>query len=143
MTVARILGDKGSAVFSIGPDMNLTDAARTLSERRIGAVLVTAPDGSLAGILSERDIVRAVARSGAGALSDSVAQHMTRDVITCGRAVTIDHVMALMTNGKFRHVPVIEEGKIVGVVSIGDVVKHRVAQMEAESEALKNYIASS
>lgn len=143
MTVARILGDKGTAIFSITPEMSLADAARLLSERRIGAVLVTGPDGALNGILSERDIVRAIARSGAGALSDAVAQHMTREVVTCARAVSIDAVMAMMTNGKFRHVPVIEDGQIVGVISIGDVVKHRVAAMEAESEALKNYIASS
>ena len=143
MTVARILGDKGTAIFSIGPDGSLADAARTLSERRIGAVIITAPDGSLAGILSERDIVRAIATNGAGALNDTVGQHMTREVVTCGRAISIDQVMAMMTNGKFRHVPVVEDNKIVGVISIGDVVKHRVAAMEAESEALKNYIASS
>ncbi|MGL4496207.1 MAG: CBS domain-containing protein [Beijerinckiaceae bacterium] len=143
MTVARILGDKGQNVFSITPDGSLQDAARTLADRRIGAVIITTSDGALAGILSERDIVRAVARNGSAALSDSVAQHMTRDVVTCGRSTTIDQVMATMTAGKFRHIPVVEDGRLTGVVSIGDVVKHRVAAMEAESEALKNYIASS
>lgn len=143
MTVARILGDKGTTVFSIGPDGTIADAARTLADRRIGAVIITAADGSLAGILSERDIVRAVARNGAGALADTVGQHMTRDVVTCSGAVTIDQVMAMMTNGKFRHLPVLENNKVTGVISIGDVVKHRVAAMEAESEALKSYIASS
>ncbi|WP_372425637.1 CBS domain-containing protein [Salinarimonas chemoclinalis] len=141
MTVRQVLAEKGEGVVTLSPDCSLAEAARLLSERRIGAVVVSGADGRVDGILSERDIVRAVAREGAGALEARVAQWMTREVVTCAREVAIDDLMQTMTQGKFRHVPVVEEGRLVGIVSIGDVVKRRVAAIEAEARMLKEYIA--
>ncbi|HYF53308.1 MAG TPA: CBS domain-containing protein [Salinarimonas sp.] len=142
MTVQHILAEKGPEVVTIPPDRTLADAARTLSERRIGAVVVASPDQPVAGILSERDIVRALARSGAAALEGSVRDHMTREVVTCERTMLIPEVMEVMTSGKFRHLPVVEDGRLIGIVSIGDVVKHRLAQVESEQRAMRDYIAS-
>jgi CBS domain-containing protein len=142
MTVQHILADKGREVVTILPDRTLADAARVLAERRIGAVVVLSADQAVVGILSERDIVRALARSGADALQALVGDHMTSQVVTCTSASLIAEVMELMTTGKFRHVPVIEKGRLLGIVSIGDVVKRRLADVEAEQQALKDYIAS-
>jgi len=142
MTLDHILSEKGREVATIEPDRTLADAARTLTERRIGAVVVARDDRSVLGILSERDIVRAVARGGAAALEHPISQHMTSEVVTCGRQVAINELMSLMTQRKFRHVPVVEEGRLHGIVSIGDVVKYRVAEIEAEHQALREYIAT-
>ncbi|MGP9819787.1 CBS domain-containing protein [Salinarimonas sp. NSM] len=141
MTVRQVLAEKGEGVVTLSPDCSLAEAARLLSDRRIGAVVVSGADGRVDGILSERDIVRAVARDGAGALEARVESWMTREVVTCAREVAIDDLMQTMTQGKFRHVPVVEEGRLVGIVSIGDVVKRRVAAIEAEAQMLKEYIA--
>lgn len=142
MTLDHILSEKGREVVTIEPHRTLADAARMLTERRIGAVVVARDDRSLLGILSERDIVRAVARGGAAALEDPISRHMTGEVVTCGRQVAINELMSLMTQRKFRHVPVVEEGRLHGIVSIGDVVKYRVAEIEAEHQALREYIAT-
>ena len=142
MTVSTILADKGREVVTIEPSASLADAARLLAEKRIGAALVLGADQRIAGILSERDIVRALAEHGAAALDASISQTMTRKVETCTIRETVTNIMERMTIGKFRHMPVVEQGRVVGVVSIGDIVKHRVQEMERESAAMRDYIVS-
>ena len=142
MNVAQILSDKGTEVVTIAPHMTLGEAARTLSKNRIGAVLVSDSGNPVLGILSERDIVRAVAASGAGALDEPVSGYMTAKVVTCTSRSPINDLMETMTTGKFRHVPVVEDGRLLGIVSIGDIVKFRVAEIEGESQALREYIAA-
>ncbi len=112
-----------------------------LASKRIGAVVVTGADGELLGILSERDIIRAIGEHGGGALDKPVSKFMTAKVVTCSMATTFDHLMQMMTAGRFRHVPVVEHGKLMGIISIGDVVKARVAEIEGEAQAMRDYIA--
>ncbi|MCJ2011321.1 CBS domain-containing protein [Methylobacterium sp. J-076] len=142
MTVARILADKGTAVATVSPDKTLGDVIHSLAEKRIGALVVAHADGTVAGIVSERDIMRALARLGASALDAPVGDHMTAHVTTCNRSATTEDVMELMTNGRFRHIPVCEGGRLVGIVSIGDVVARRIATVEAEHQALREYITT-
>lgn len=141
MNVEQLLSDKGREVISVQPHRTLAEAIRTLSEKRIGAVVVMGADGALAGILSERDIIRALGELGAGALESAVSRSMTSKVVTCRPQTSVDELMEIMTTGRFRHVPVVENGRVTGLVSIGDVVKHRVAAIEAESKAMRDYIA--
>lgn len=140
MIVKAIIDAKGADVLTIEPSATLDAAAKLLSERRIGALVVLGADSRVVGILSERDIVSAVSARGAAALQEQVAQVMTRKVATCTLDETINSIMERMTAGKFRHVPVIEQGRLAGIVSIGDVVKHRIVEMEQESAALRDYI---
>jgi CBS domain-containing protein len=140
MTVKAIIDLKGGTVVTTESTVNLAAAAKLLAERRIGALVVVGGDRRISGILSERDIVRALSERGAAALEEQVGQVMTRKVITCSCAETIRSVMERMTAGKFRHLPVIEHGELVGIVSIGDVVKYRIEEIEHESEALRDYI---
>ena len=142
MTVARILADKGRNVTSIEPEASLRDAADLMAGQGIGAVLVLDAARTLMGILSERDVVRAISRRGPEVLRDEVRFHMTRDVTSCTTAAAVNELMALMTASKFRHVPVVENGKVIGVISIGDVVKFRLAEIESEHQALREYIAT-
>ena len=113
-----------------------------MSDKRIGAIIIAAPDGSIAGILSERDVVRAISAHGAEALDHLVSRHMTVKVVTAGEGDSVHEIMEMMTRGKFRHVPVVEDGKLTGIISIGDVVKHRLAEMEAEARAMRDYISA-
>jgi CBS domain-containing protein len=140
MTVGEILSRKGSDVVTADPAATLSDAVQLLAARRIGAVVITGADRRIVGILSERDIVRTLAEKGAHALNQPIAEVMTRKVITCGVGETVPEIMERMTVGKFRHVPVVEQGRLAGIISIGDVVKSRVQQMEQESAALQEYI---
>jgi CBS domain-containing protein len=140
MIVKAILSAKGGDVINIEPTATLETAVRTLAEHKIGALLVLGPDRRMIGILSERDIVRVLAEQGAGALKQPLAQVMTRKVVTCSQSDTVDVLMQRMTTGKFRHLPVVEQEQVIGVVSIGDVVKHRLMEMEQESAALRDYI---
>jgi CBS domain-containing protein len=140
MTVKAILSRKGNDVITIEPTVTLSDAVKILADHRIGAVVVAGADRQVAGILSERDIVRALAQRGPGALQDAVGQVMTRKVVTCSESDTVAAIMERMTQGKFRHLPVVERGKLAGLVSIGDIVKHRLEEMEHESNALREYI---
>jgi CBS domain-containing protein len=140
MTVKSILTKKGGDVISIEPTATLEAAVKTLGEHRIGALLVLGPDRRVTGILSERDIVRALAEQGADVLNKPLAQVMTRKVVTCSQTETVETIMERMTTGKFRHVPVVEQDQVVGVISIGDVVKHRLHEMEQEAAALRDYI---
>ena len=140
MTVSTILGEKGREVVTIEPGASLAAVAKLLAEKRIGTVLILGADRHLVGIISERDIVQALAARGAAALDEPVSRTMTRRVETCNEGETIGSIMERMTEGKFRHVPVVEQGRLVGIVSIGDVVKHRLQQMERESAAMRDYI---
>jgi CBS domain-containing protein len=140
MIVKSIMDTKGGDVVTIEPSVSLDTAAKLLAERRIGAVVVLGADDRVVGILSERDIVRAISERGAAAMQEPVSQVMTRKVATCTLDETLHSIMERMTAGKFRHVPVIEQGRLAGIISIGDVVKHRIVEMEQESDALKSYI---
>jgi CBS domain-containing protein len=140
MKVQDILAVKGGDVIDIEPTADLLTAAKLLADRKIGAVVVRGAGGRLAGILSERDIVRAVAEQGARALDLPVGQAMTREVMTCGEDDSCAGIMERMTAGKFRHLPVLRDGRLVGLISIGDVVKQRVDEIERETEAMRDYI---
>ena len=142
MTVAAMLAEKGRDVATTLAEKSIRDAVRELAVHRIGALVVVEDGDRVVGIISERDIVRAIARSGAEVLSGSVASIMTRDVVTCTSGETIDSVMARMTRGRFRHLPVVEGGRLAGIVSIGDVVKARIEQVEREAAEMRTYIAS-
>jgi CBS domain-containing protein len=139
MTVRAILDSKGHQIQSVEPAAKLSAAIKTLGERKIGAVLVMSK-GRIEGILSERDIVRVLGERGAQVLDEPVSAVMTRKVVSCKETDTVSAIMEMMTLGKFRHLPVIEEGRVVGLISIGDVVKWRVREYEAEQEALREYI---
>ena len=134
------LDSKGTDVATIEPSADLASAIKLLAERRIGALVVVDPDQPIAGIISERDVIRELAERGAAALEQPVGQVMTRKVVTCNRAETMSSIMELMTAGKFRHLPVVEQGQLVGIVSIGDVVRYRVQEIEFESATLRDYI---
>jgi CBS domain-containing protein len=142
MLVKSILKEKGPGVVAVGPDMRVIDALQVLADKRIGAVLVWDNDQKIMGILSERDVVRALPVKGAGILDIPVSELMTRTVVTCRPEDTVDRLMALMTDNRIRHVPVVESGKLMGIVSIGDVVKNKIAEAEMEAQALKQYIAT-
>lgn len=141
MTIAEILKDKPQRMITVGPEQTLQQAAEVLGRERIGALLVLKPNGDIAGILSERDIVRAVGTKGAEVLDRPVAELMTKDVTCCAPEDSIDSAMALMTARRFRHLPVRQGGRIVAMISIGDVVKKKVEDAEAEAQQLKEYIA--
>lgn len=141
MKVDQILHSKGVEVFSIPHDAKISDAVGVLHDRNIGAVVVKDGD-AVAGILSERDIVRHLKREGAAVLQRPVATCMTRNVVTCTRETTIDELMSQMTERRIRHIPVVENGVLIGLVSIGDVVKRKIEKAEQEAQALKEYIAS-
>ncbi len=142
MIVNKILGLKGRDVVTIEPAQTLSEAVKVLSERRIGALLIVDGHRPVSGIISERDIVRAVAAQGVKALEEPVSRFMTEKVVTCTGQTSINDVMELMTKQKFRHVPVVEGGRLAGIISIGDVVKLRLEEVEAEAQAIKEYIAT-
>jgi CBS domain-containing protein len=140
MTVKTVLSHKGRDVVTIEPTATLERAVESLARHRIGALVVLGADQRVIGIIYERDIVRALSAQGAAALSTPLAQVMTRDVITCSETDRMGDIMERMTTGKFRHIPVVEQGRLAGIISIGDVVKHRLHEMETESAALRDYI---
>jgi CBS domain-containing protein len=142
MTVARILAEKGREVFTTQPHRTLREVVEMLAARGVGAVVVADATMSVLGILSERDVVRVIALYGAAALDDQVSRHMTPKVTTITREVTVDQAMQMMTDGRFRHLPVVEEGRLIGIVSIGDVVKRHVSAIDFERQALREYIAT-
>jgi len=142
MTVSALMSGKGNDVISASPGNTLSEICDILTRHRIGAVVILDEAGALAGIVSERDIVRTVSGSGPDSLSKAVRDCMTQKVVTCSRGDTIASVMGRMTEGRFRHMPIAEGGKIVGVISIGDVVKYRIAQAEREAEEMRTYITS-
>jgi len=140
MTVAAILAKKGRDVVTVPADLSISEVVQILTSRRIGAVVVADSAARILGIVSERDVVRALARGG-GALEGSVSSIMTAKVVTCTDRNTINEVMARMTEGRFRHLPVVEDGRLAGIVSIGDVVKARIEQVEREADEMRAYIA--
>lgn len=143
MQVRHILREKGRDIVAVSSDATLSEASCILSRKRIGALIVRGPKGELLGILSERDVVRAVAEESVGALARPVHAYMTRDVATCGEADTVDALMEMMTRGRFRHVPVVDDGDgLIGIVSIGDVVKSRIEETVREAAALREYISA-
>ncbi len=142
MAVKEILAEKGNNVITISPGSSLGDAARVLAQHRIGAVVVVGTDDRIIGILSERDIVRRVGEEGAAALERSVSEAMSTSVKTCNEQSTVNEVMTIMTRGRFRHLPVEQDGNLVGIISIGDVVKRRIEEVEREADEIRNYIAT-
>jgi len=142
MFVSDILTQKGGLVFTVTPGTTVAQIAQQLSTRRIGSVLVMGVNDEVAGIVSERDLVRAMSLHGAAALELEARHVMTREVVTCDPDDSIDHIMETMTQGRFRHVPVVRHGELLGVVSIGDIVKARLEEARHETEALKAYIVA-
>ena len=142
MFVSDILTQKGGLVFTVTPGTTVAQIAQQLSTRRIGSVLVMGSRDEVLGIVSERDLVRAMSLHGASALDLEARHVMTRDVVTCDPDDSIDHIMETMTSGRFRHLPVVRHGELLGVVSIGDIVKARLEEARHETEALKAYIVA-
>jgi CBS domain-containing protein len=140
--VSQILKSKGEDVFTASPQETVAAAAALLFARKVGAMVVLSADDTVAGILSERDVVRAVAEGGPGALARPLRDFMTADVLTADPGETIDALLARMTDRRVRHLPVCREGRLLGIVSIGDLVKAKIAETEAEAQHLKNYIAA-
>lgn len=142
MQVRHILRNKGREVVTTDGEATLSEAARLLARRRIGAIVVMDAKGNVSGILSERDIVRAVADYSVSALAQNVGRYMTRAVSTCSETDTVDELMETMTHGRFRHMPVVEDGRLCGIVSIGDVVKTCIEETTREAQSLREYIAA-
>ena len=142
MTVARILADKGRDVLTTQPHRTVKEVAAQLASRGVGAVVVSDAAHAVLGIVSERDIVRAIGAGPASVLEEPVSRYMTAKVTTVDEGASIDRVMELMTEGRFRHLPVVENGRLVGIVSIGDVVKRHVNAIDNERRALRDYIAT-
>jgi len=141
MYVSQILKSKSDdGVVTVPPGTAVSEAVRILAERRIGTVVISADGSTADGILSERDIVRVLAGKGASILSDTVDDHMTAKLVTCARGDDVDAVLAKMTNGRFRHMPVVEGGQLVGLITLGDVVKARLSELAMEKDALEGMI---
>lgn len=142
MNIAQILKAKGRAVATARPDATLSDIIDKLAQKKIGAIVIVGDSGEVVGIVSERDLIRQLAERGAAALKEPVSKTMTSAVVSCQETSTLDEMMEMMTQGRFRHVPVIEDGSLVGIVSIGDIVKWRIEETEREVEAMRGYITS-
>ena len=142
MNVATILAGKGSEIITASTSASLLDIAKTLREHRIGCIVLNDGKGGIAGIVSERDLVRAIADHGHQVLGSPVSKCMTKNVVTCQTSDTINTIMAAMTDGRFRHMPVVEDGELIGVISIGDVVRLRIEEAELEAAAMRDYIAT-
>ena len=142
MQVENILQSKGRAVHTLPTGASIAEAVEMLNTRRIGAIVVTTADGKVAGILSERDVVRHLGKDWASLANRPVSDVMTKDVVTMSRRATVAEVMERMTERRIRHLPIVDNGELVGIVSIGDVVKRKIEETEQEAIALKEYIAS-
>ncbi|HBK90567.1 MAG TPA: inosine-5-monophosphate dehydrogenase [Parvularcula sp.] len=142
MKVINILQSKGVDVFAVSPGMTLKEAVDVLGEKNIGAVIVKDGGGKVTGILSERDVVRRIRTDGPAVLTKTVAECMTPSPITCGPDALLDEILEKMTNRRIRHLPVVDSGRLIGVISIGDVVKRKIDNAEREAAALREYIAS-
>lgn len=139
-SIGEILDRKGTDVVTIAPDRSLHDVLALLEQHSIGGLVVSSDGTVVQGMITERDIVRALARSGAAVLDQPVSSCMSRTVVTCDRSSTADELMATMTESRFRHVPVVEDGVLAGIISIGDVVKSRIDDLEFRTEHLENYV---
>lgn len=142
MNIGHILKTKALGVSTARPDDSIAEITSRLAQRKIGAIVIVGDNGKVAGIISERDIIRLIAEHGAKALTLSASDGMTREVISCSRSSTLEEIMDAMTHGRFRHLPVIEDGSLVGIISIGDVVKHHNAEVELEVTAMRGYLAT-
>jgi CBS domain-containing protein len=142
MNVEAILGNKGRDVLTVSPDASILDASNILSAKKIGALVVSNDGETALGIISERDIVNGIGARGASVLSETVDKLMTRDLRTCALADTMLEVLSVMTERRFRHLPVIENGKLSGIISIGDVVKTRLDEITREADAMREYITN-
>ena len=142
MTIGSILAQKGRSVTTMQPNRTVRDLVDLLAAKHIGAVVIADADGKMHGIVSERDVVRAIAKHGADALDGDVTNYMTKDVVTTVDTETVISAVQKMSQGRFRHMPVLADGRIAGMVSTGDVVKYRLEQMEQEQSALREYIAT-
>lgn len=142
MRIADVLRSKGSEVVTVPPDASVRELLTRLAERRVGALVVSPDGGTVAGIVSERDVVRRLAELGPSMLDSPVASIMTADVLTCTGDSAVEQVMQLMTENRVRHVPVVRDGRLVGIVSIGDVVKQRLGELQTERDHLSSYISS-
>ncbi|MBK9078526.1 MAG: CBS domain-containing protein [Hyphomicrobium sp.] len=142
MNIGQILKTKARGVTTAQPTDTVQAIAALLSQRRIGAVVIVGEGGRVAGIMSERDIIRMIASHGAEALAMPTSAVMTHDVKTCTRTCTVDEIMDAMTQGRFRHMPVVEDGELIGIISIGDAVKHHTAEVELEVTAMRGYLAT-
>lgn len=142
MTLSRILSGKGRDTVTMAPHRTLRELVQTLHEKGIGAVVITGADGEVLGIFSERDLVRALGRHGPAVLDDAASKHMTARVFTATEDMTVNEAMSRMTDGRFRHIPVVERARLAGLVSIGDVVKYRIAEIEQERQDMLEYIGT-
>jgi CBS domain-containing protein len=142
MLIAHVLRDKGTVVHTVRAEASLEEAVRALNQKKVGALVVIAENGAISGVLSERDIIREVANGGVQRLEETVGAVMSRDVVTAASSESVDEGLARMTDRRIRHLPVVDGGKLTGIVSIGDLVKHRIAAVEAEAAAMQAYIAT-
>ena len=142
LIISNILKVKGRGVATARPDDSVQEIANRLAQRKIGAIVIVGDNGAVDGIISERDLIRVIALHGAAALQMKVDDVMTHDVITCSLSTPVDETMEQMTRGRFRHLPVIEDGALIGIVSIGDIVKHHIAEVELEVSAMRGYLAT-
>ncbi|MFN3624892.1 MAG: CBS domain-containing protein [Hyphomicrobium sp.] len=142
MNIGQILKAKGRAVATARPDTPLLEIAGKLAQKKIGAIVIVGDKGDVVGIVSERDIIRKLGERGPAVLDEPVSQSMTANVISCQETSTLDELMEIMTQGRFRHVPVIEDGALVGIVSIGDIVKNHIAEVEMEVTAMRGYFVT-
>ena len=142
MSLSVILSQKGRDVVTSAPHRTVREVAQTLHDKSIGAVVVTGADGIVLGIFSERDVIRALARAGVASLDESVSKHMTSRVVTASEDMSVHELMERMTEGRFRHIPVVRHGRLTGLVSIGDLVKHRIEEIETERQAMLDYIGT-
>ena len=142
MNLSHILDAKGSAVVTSPPHRTISEIVALLAEKGIGAVVITSADGDVLGILSERDVIRAVAQAGGSALLDAASKHMTSKVVSGHKEMTLVEALSQMTNGRFRHLPVLEDGRLAGLISIGDAVKHRLEDIEREKQSMLDYIGT-
>ena len=141
MSVAAILRQKGRPITTARPTVTLMEVASKLAAKRIGAIVIVGAGGEVTGIISERDIIRALSMQGPACLTMPVSQSMSKKVVTCKETDTLHELMAMMTERRFRHLPVVTDGSLVGIVSIGDVVKNYVVEMQTEATAIREYIA--
>jgi CBS domain-containing protein len=140
--IGQILKSKARGVMTAHPEDSIQEIALRLASRKIGAIVIVGDSGKVAGIISERDIIRMIAEHGADALKMPASRGMTRSVVSCTKTSTIEEIMETMTHGRFRHLPVIEDDNLVGIVSIGDIVKHHTAEVELEVTAMRGYLAT-
>ena len=142
MLVSALIKEKGAGVITTGPATTVSEVADIIARERIGAVVVTEQDDQVVGIISERDIVNGLSKRGTGLLDLPISDIMTRDVFTCATTEDVNQLRREMTNRRARHIPIVEEGKLIGIISIGDIVKNRLDELESETKQMRDYIAT-